>query len=239
MRLDQFLVKKGLFASRNKAQEAIKKGLVKVDNKTITKPSLEVENPNIKLLQESFYVSRAALKLKGFLKEFPIDLTNKECLDVGASTGGFSQILLEYPIKSLTCIDVGTNQLHESIKNNSKVSFFENQDIRDFKPNKTFDIIVCDVSFISLSKIIDAINTLTREKGIIILLFKPQFEVGKNTKRNKKGVIQDKKAIELAKKNLLAQTTTLNWRLLKETPSKVAGKEGNQEIFLCFQKDKK
>ncbi len=239
MRLDKALVQFGFFSSRNQAQEAIKKGLVQVDGKVVTKASFLITSEKITLLEDKFYISRAAHKLKGFLEDFPIDLTNKECLDVGASTGGFSQILLEHPIKTLTCIDVGTNQLHESIKNNSKVNFFENQDIRDFKPNKQFDIIVCDVSFISLTKIIDALNTLTKEKGIIILLFKPQFEVGKNIKRNKKGIIKDTKAIELAKKNFLAKTTAFAWKLLKEAPSKIAGKEGNQEIFLCFQKDTK
>ena len=196
MRLDIFLEKKGFVKSRNKAKELIKSKKVKVDGKIITKPSFDVDNPKIEILEEIF-VSRAALKLKNYLDKYNICFNDKLVLDIGASTGGFSEVSLLKGAKKVVAVDVGKNQLDKSLKENPKIVSFEETDIRDFSYPYKFDVIVSDVSFISLLKIINKIDELAKNE--IILLFKPQFEVGKDVKRDKKGVVKDKEAIKKAK----------------------------------------
>lgn len=235
MRLDIYLTKNFDIQSRNKAHEIIKAKKVKVNGNTVTKPSFIVdENSKIELLEEDFYVSRAAYKLKYFLNEININLSALDGLDIGSSTGGFTQILLESDIKSVTCVDVGSNQLHEKIKNDKRIIFFENQDIRTFNSEKKFDIITCDVSFISVLNIINDIDRLAKDK--IIILFKPQFEVGTNIKRDKKGVVKDKKAIVKAKEKFLDQCKLLDWKLNYFSPSRLEGKDGNEEELFYFSK---
>lgn len=222
--------------SRNKATELIKSNKVKCDGEIITKPSFNVlDFHKIELLEDDFYVSRAAYKLKFFLQELKkFDLKDKNALDIGSSTGGFTQILLENEIKKVTCVDVGTNQLHERIKYNDKINFFENTDIRNFESDEIFDIVTCDVSFISILNIIDAINTLASKD--IIILFKPQFEVGSSVKRDKKGIVKDNNAIQKARDNFLNKTNILNWALKYSNISKLQGKDGNVEEFFYFSK---
>lgn len=222
--------------SRNKATELIKSNKVKCDGEIITKPSFNVlDFHKIELLEDDFYVSRAAYKLKFFLQELKnFDLRDKNALDIGSSTGGFTQILLENEIKKVTCVDVGTNQLHERIKYNDKINFFENTDIRNFESDEIFDIVTCDVSFISILNIIDAINTLASKD--IIILFKPQFEVGSSVKRDKKGIVKDNNAIQKARDNFLNKTNILNWTLKYSNISKLQGKDGNVEEFFYFSK---
>lgn len=235
MRLDLYLVNNYDLQSRNKASELIKSNKIKIDGEIITKPSFNVEDKHqVEILEDEFYVSRAAYKLKYFLDEINIDLKNKNTLDIGSSTGGFTQILLENHVSKVTCVDVGSNQLHEKVKENSKIEFFENTDIRDFVSNEIFHMITCDVSFISIHNIIDTIDKLA-SKGIIIL-FKPQFEVGNNVKRNKKGVVTDKKAIQKARDLFIIKITQLNWKIIHSSASKLQGKDGNEEELFYFSK---
>jgi len=238
LRLDSFLVEQGFFESRNRAQEAIKSGLVCVDNKEIKKPSFKVqEGAEVEVKSSKFYVSRAGRKLEEYLKEFALEIEGQDVLDIGSSTGGFTQIALEQGAKSVTCVDVGKEQLHSSLRSDSRVIVHEETDIRDFaKSGKRYPVIVSDVSFISLLKIIDSVDVLSKNGATITLLFKPQFEVGLNVKRDSKGVVVDKKAIEEAKANFLAKTKELNWKLVDTRESKVSGKEGNTEIFFTFKK---
>ncbi|WP_281950646.1 23S rRNA (cytidine-2'-O)-methyltransferase TlyA [Nitrosophilus kaiyonis] len=237
MRLDRYLFEKKLAQSRNKAKELIEEGCVKVNKKSIKKPSFEVdENDLIEVENENFYVSRAAKKLENFLKEIDLDIKDKEILDIGASTGGFTQILLNKGAKKIYALDVGKSQLHESLRNSEKIINIENQDIREYFVDKKFDIVTCDVSFISVIKIIKDIDRLSKDN--IIILFKPQFEVGKDVKRDKKGVVKDKKAIEKAIKKFEEETKKFGWKLIKKSESKIAGKEGNQEFFYYFKKVK-
>ncbi len=227
MRLDEFLVKNAYVDSRNKAKELIKSSKVKVDGKIITKPSLNVENPEIEILQK-IYVSRAAWKLKNYLEKYKIDFENKSIIDVGSSTGGFSEVALEKGAKKVVCVDVGSNQLHSKIRQNPKVEVFENTDIRDFTYPKKFDILVSDVSFISLLKIFDKLASLSNE---MILLFKPQFEVGIEAKRDKKGVVTDKEAIKKARKNFEYYVLNRGFKILRNEESSIKGKEGNREYI--------
>ena len=235
MRLDLYLTTTFDIQSRNKASELIKSNKIKCDGVIITKPSFNVEeHHNIEILEEDFYVSRAAYKLKYFLDEIKLDLLSQNALDIGSSTGGFTQILLEKNVKKVTCVDVGSNQLHERIKEDKRISFFENTDVRDFKSDENFDIVTCDVSFISILYIIEDINRLSSKD--IIILFKPQFEVGTNVKRDKKGVVKDKKAIDLARQKFLDKTIELNWKLNYSSFSKLQGKDGNEEELFYFSK---
>jgi len=234
VRADKFLVEKGFFESRNRAIEAIKRGKVLIDKK-IAKPSTRCNNSSdIEILEDKFYISRSAQKLEFFLKEIDLDLKEKRALDIGSSTGGFVQILLESGVREVVAVDVGDNQLHKSLRDNSRVRVFENCDIREFKSDKPFDIVTCDVSFISILKILKSIDRVSKRD--IIILFKPQFEVGKGVKRNKKGVVLDSKAIDSARENFEKATQNLGWRLQKSSKSKLAGKSGNIEYLYLFSK---
>ena len=236
MRLDLYLSTNFNIQSRNKASELIKSNKVKCDGVIITKPSFKVEeNHKIELLEDDFYVSRAAYKLKYFLDELKhFDLKNKNSLDIGSSTGGFTQILLENNVSSVTCVDVGSNQLHERVKDDKRISFYENTDIRVFQSKEAFEIVTCDVSFISILHIIEDINRLSKKD--IIILFKPQFEVGTNVKRDKKGVVKDNKAIVRARNKFIDYTKLLNWELKYSSMSKLQGKDGNEEELFYFSK---
>jgi len=233
MRLDIYLTKHFDIQSRNKSSELIKLQKVTINGKIITKPSYLVqEDDQIIIDKDQFYVSRAAYKLKYFLEQFNIDVKNLDALDIGSSTGGFTQILLNNGIKSVTCVDVGCNQLHDSIKDDSRIVVCENTDIRGFDSCKKYDLITCDVSFISILNIIKDIDRLAQDK--IIILYKPQFEVGREVKRDSNGVVQDQKAIEDVKKEFLDETKKLGWNLLSNEKSKLAGKSGNVEELYYF-----
>jgi len=236
VRLDSFLVQEGFFESRNRAQEAIKKGLVLIDGKEVAKPSFKVNGNSVEVKSSKFYVSRAAKKLEEYLKEFSLPISGARALDIGSSTGGFTQILLENGALSIDCVDVGSNQLHSSLREDSRVSVFEQTDIRDFS-SAPYDLIVSDVSFISLLKILDSVDRLIKNGGTISLLFKPQFEVGLGVKRDSKGVVLDKEAIKEAKRAFLDATKVLNWNLIDTRESRVSGKEGNVEYFYTFIKE--
>lgn len=213
MRLDD-KVKELFNISKTKAQKYIREGIVKVDNKIITKPGYilkdlkdeEKNNKkeyNIEIIEEKnryIYVSQGALKLKKAVKEFNLEeiLKDNICIDIGSSTGGFTEILLENGVKKVYSIDVGTSQLDERLKKNNEVISIENTDFRNIQidkdnkfQNDNIDTIVGDLSFISLKKIIDKIVEIAPEN--MILLIKPQFEVGEDIARKYNGVIDDKK----------------------------------------------
>lgn len=234
MRLDVYLVEAGYFESRNRALDAIKSGIVTVDGKKV-KPSMQFEDcGTIEVANEKFYVSRAGRKLEAFLSEHPISIEGKRVLDIGSSTGGFAQILLESKANAITCVDVGSDQLHHTLRDNEKITILEQTDIRNFRDEKGFELITCDVSFISLLDILDSINNLA--KNDIVLLYKPQFEVGKDVKRDSRGVVTDIDAIVYAKKNFEEKCSELGWRKIIDTNSKIQGKEGNTEYFYHFAK---
>ncbi len=230
MRLDEYLVKNGFIESRSKAKELIKNGKIEVNGKIEIKPSLNVEEAEIKIL-EQIYVSRAAWKLKNYLEKYQIDLSERLVLDIGSSTGGFSEVALEKGAK-VVAVDVGNNQMHSKLRD--RVELFENTDIRDFNYSKKFDVVVSDVSFISLLKIIEKIDELAGDE--IILLFKPQFEVGREAKRSKKGVVIDEEAVKKARENFERETENLGWKLIRSEKSSVKGKEGNEEFIYHFKK---
>ncbi|MDM5272687.1 TlyA family RNA methyltransferase [Sulfurovum sp. zt1-1] len=234
MRLDKYLVEEGYFESRNRALDAIKAGKVTVDGKKAKASQKISPETQVEVEDEKFYVSRAARKLESFLSTYPMELQGKRALDIGSSTGGFAQILLENEVGSLTCVDVGSNQLHISLRGDARLSLYEETDIRDFEDEKGFEVVTCDVSFISILQIIDDIDRLSTKD--IIILYKPQFEVGREVKRDSKGVVQDIDAIRKRKEEFEAYAEDLGWEQKFQTASLVAGKSGNQEYLYHYAK---
>jgi len=236
MGIDKYLVEEGYFESRNRALDAIKTGKVKVDEK-IVKPSTKVDNSsNIQVEDSKFYVSRAARKLEAFLSQFPVNLSDKRALDIGSSTGGFAQILLENSVESLSCVDVGSEQLHHSLRDDPRVSLYEGEDIREFHSDALFELVTCDVSFISVGQILEDIERLSTPKSHIIILYKPQFEVGKDVRRDSRGVVLDQDAIAKKMLEFEVQCLSLGWKFCRRAASLIAGKEGNQEYLYYFTK---
>ena len=235
IRLDNYLVEHKLAQTRNKAQTMIKEALVSVNSKVITKSSFKVDmNDDVKVQEHKQYVSRAAFKLSNFLDEIALHVEDLCALDIGSSTGGFTQVLLEYGASEVTAVDVGKEQLHISLKEDTRVHSFESCDIRKFQSDKKFDIVVSDVAFISLLYILNDVHRLANNK--IILLFKPQFEVGREAKRDSNGVVLDEKVIQKAMIKFEDACSLLGWNLIQKSASKVTGKNGNLEYCYFYKK---
>jgi len=163
-----------------------------------------------------------------------LNLAGADVLDVGSSTGGFVQILLQRGAKSVTALDVGSSQLSEILRRDPRVIVRENTDIREFESEKKFDLITCDVSFISLNLILKSLASLA--KSALIVLFKPQFEVGAEIKRNKKGVLKDEKAVRAARAKFERLCAELGLAVLHASTCKITGKEGNREFFYLLKR---
>ena len=235
MRLDSYLVEIGLTESRNKAQQLIKEHAVSVDGKIIDKVSFETDaTMNVEISGVAQYVSRSAIKLKGFLPFTEWDLTGLNALDIGSSTGGFTQVLLEEGVAHVTCVDVGSDQLHPSLREDSRVSVHENTDIRVFTRENPFDLVTCDVAFIPLELILESIDRLASR--YIVILFKPQFQVGREVKRDKNGVVKDNSAIGKAMIRFEDACALIGWKMVAKEIAHIAGKEGNQETCYGFVK---
>lgn len=234
-RVDALLVEKGFFQSRTKANEAIKNREVFIDNALALKPSLLIEDSaDIKVIAKDSYVSRAGKKLKYFLLELGVDINGKKCLDIGSSTGGFTEVLLENGALSVVAVDVGKDQLHASLKDNPKIVLFEQMNIVDFKLPHEIEVLTCDLSFTSTTSFLKLFDEFKFKYGIF--LFKPQFEVGKNAKRDKKGVVKDQNMIKRAKEFFEDSAKSLNWELIDKKESIIKGKEGNAEFFYAFKR---
>lgn len=239
MRLDQYITEK-LNISKNKAQNLIKSEKVLVNWKIISKPGFSIsEKDEIEIFEseELNYVARSALKLKYFLEDNDLDLKDKTCLDIWSSTWWFCQILLENEVWKIFAVDVWTSQLHSILKENQKIISLENTDIRNLKKLENIDFITCDVSFINLEKILEAIIFQMQENTKTLLLFKPQFQVWKEF-INKKWVVKDEKISE-KKLNELLDFCRKNWlKILKVEKSKLEWENWNKEIFILIHKKK-
>jgi 23S rRNA (cytidine1920-2'-O)/16S rRNA (cytidine1409-2'-O)-methyltransferase len=236
-RLDKVLVSSGFYSSRSKAEEAILNQLIKVNSQIIDKPGKKI-NPlsKIEVIQlEKQYVSRGAFKLKQALTYFNLDVKNLKLMDLGASTGGFTEVLLENGCQIVYCVDVGTGQLNENLLNNDRVRNLEKTHIKNLTPEfigEPLDGIVIDLSFISLTKVFHFLPKFLKDQSFVVALIKPQFEVGKNN-LSKKGVVKNQnlypQVISTIKKN--AEETGFIWINACESPIK--GGSGNIE-FLCY-----
>ncbi len=234
MRLDIELVNRNLCRSRAQAADFIKRDLVKVNGISAKKVSQNISPADVlDVTSDTHYVSRAAEKLLFALSESSENIVGKTALDIGSSTGGFTQVMLEAGVMSVDSVDVGTEQFDKDLlsKYKDRVSLFENTDIRNFDNNKKYNLIVTDVSFISLNYIIEKIIEVSDDKCLYFLLFKPQFEVGKG------GVNREGKVIDenLAKEKLEEFKIKLEENGIKTIDtytSPITGKDGNIEYIV-------
>ena len=239
MRIDKYIAQTYGF-SRNKVQQFIDAGLILKNKIKISRASEKmIAEDVIEILenQKIHWVSRSAEKLHGFLEhhdEIRAKIQNAECLDVGASTGGFTQILLENGAHHIDAVDVGTLQLADILRQNPRVTSYENTDIREFATNKKYEIIVCDASFISLQKILLSMKNFSQAKTIFIILFKPQFEVGKEY-ITKSGIPKNEKIILAAMENFEKFLSENNFEILQKEKSVLIGEAGNQEWVYALQ----
>ena len=228
------MLARGLVGSRSEAENWIRLGRVRVGGQTAAKPGLFVdESAPIELAVSERYVSRAGLKLAGAAKAFNLDFHSKTVLDIGSSTGGFTDFALQHGAKKVYAVDVGTDQLHPSLRGNKRIELYEKTDIRDFVPNQPVDIVVGDVSFISLRDILPHVaKHIMQPETILVAMVKPQFEAGKH--QVNKGVIKNDKV----RRQILADFE--NWAkqyfvVLDKKDSDVAGAKGNVERFYKLQ----
>lgn len=236
MRLDLYLSTENEI-TRSKAKDLIKRGRVSVDDTIIEKPSFDVTDKNIiKIIdEENIYVSRAGNKLEAAILNFDVDLHEKCCLDIGSSTGGFTECLIRYGAREVYSVDVGKDQFHESLKDIDKIHLFEETDIRDFSKNDlVFDIIVCDVSFISIEAIIDDIAKMSKENTEVIVLIKPQFEVGRKGV-SKRGIVLDPAKHLKVIENVKNAFDMHGFKFCGIIESPIKGKAGNKEFLARFQ----
>lgn len=234
-RLDVVMAARGLVASRSQAESYVRLGQVKVNGRVATKAGQMVDDTDdIKLIIEEQYVSRAALKLKSAAEAFKLDFTGKTVLDVGSSTGGFTQYALTHGAKKVIAVDVGTDQLHPSLRADDRIELHEKTDIRDFKTAEPIDLVVGDVSFISLREILPHVATLVGPQTDIVAMVKPQFEAGQSSLKHKGVIKNDKMRREILKD---FETWALqHFKMLAKADSGVAGSKGNVERFYLLRK---
>jgi len=233
-RLDNEIVKRGIVASRSQAESWIKLGKVTVDGRVVMKPGHFVgPNVEIKLLAEVQYVSRAGLKLASVADILKLNFKDKIVLDVGSSTGGFTDYALRHDAKKVYAVDVGTEQLHPSLRRDKRIELHEKTDIRDFYIKEIPDIVVIDVSFISLREILPHIyNYLSNNQTQVVAMVKPQFEAGKD--QTNKGVIKNDAIRRQILKDFEDWSRTY-FVIADKRDSNIAGAKGNQERFYLLK----
>lgn len=234
MRLDLYLAQQHLYDSRVRAARAVKEGCVRVNGKIVTKPSYEIclESDTVACDADPVpYVGRGALKLAYVLDKYTINVHNMTAIDIGASTGGFADVLLQSGASHVACVDVGHGQLAEKIRQDVRTAVYEDTDIRDFKIGEgTYDIACADVSFISIRLIIPHIYRLLKEGGTAVCLIKPQFEVGRKN-LNKKGIVKDSETARRAAEETAEFIARSGFAVTGICPSPIKGGDGNTEYF--------
>jgi 23S rRNA (cytidine1920-2'-O)/16S rRNA (cytidine1409-2'-O)-methyltransferase len=242
IRLDQLLLNAGLVASRSRARDAISRGTVKVNGRTVTKPSstfpasavIEIDDP------AQAYVSRAALKLKAALDEFGLDPSGLDCLDIGASTGGFTDVLLERGANHVIAVDVGHDQLHPRLRADERITNYEGLNARvldeDHLEGREIGAIVSDVSFISLKLALPPALEMAEPGAFCVLLVKPQFEAGREA-ISKAGLLKDPDSAPAVAAELERWLVEdMGWKSLGLVPSPITGGDGNVEFLLGGRK---
>lgn len=239
VRLDQLVFDLGLTESRERAKTTVMSGLVFVDGKRIDKPGTQV-SPDSKIEVKGSaipYVSRGGLKLEKALKVFHIDPTGMHCIDCGASTGGFTDVLLKNGAEKVFAVDVGYGQLAWSLRQDERVVNMERTNIRYISPEQipeALDLAVADLSFISLKLVLPAISSVLKDKAELVCLIKPQFEAGKD-EVGKKGVVRDVSVHLAVIESILEFVPTIGLTVLGLDYSPIKGPEGNIE-YLCYMK---
>ncbi len=236
MRLDVYLTEKKLCKSRTAAQALIKSGGVSVNGKPCGKPSAEVgDSDRVEITGEQLrYVGRGGLKLEAALERFGIDLAGAECIDIGASTGGFTDCMLQHGAAKVYAVDVGTDQLADSLRADPRVVSMEQTDIRTAELPQA-DFIGTDVSFISLKLILPHIHRLLKNGGTAAVLIKPQFEAGKSA-LNKNGIVRDERVRIKIRDELVSFAEGCGFEVAGTTPSPITGGDGNVEYLMYLKK---
>jgi 23S rRNA (cytidine1920-2'-O)/16S rRNA (cytidine1409-2'-O)-methyltransferase len=233
-RVDRLLVSRGLFESRARAQAAIAAGLVTADGFLVRKASDEISTSAVVIAENPHpYVSRGGIKLAAALDHYSIDVTGRVCLDVGASTGGFSEVLLLRGARRIYAVDVGHGQLHASLRSRSEILSLEKTDIRSLAPARLVEppsLATVDVSFISLKLVLPAIGQLLRPTAVIVALIKPQYEVGRS--RVKKGIVHSAPVRAAVCDEIAALLRGQGWRVREPIPSPISGGDGNCEYLI-------
>jgi 23S rRNA (cytidine1920-2'-O)/16S rRNA (cytidine1409-2'-O)-methyltransferase len=233
-RIDLLLVERGLFESRARARAAIEAGLVIANDRPVTKPSEVIPADAVLQAEPAHpYVSRGGVKLAGALEQYPIDIEGHVCLDVGASTGGFTEVLLANGAAMVFSIDVGHGQLHPSLQGHPRIVSMESTDIRSYEGKRLParpDVVVIDVSFISLKAVLPVALSLAAAPMHLLALIKPQFE-GKG-KHAKGGVIRDAAVHRQVCDDIASFAASLGCTDIRVFPSSIKGGDGNSEFFL-------
>jgi 23S rRNA (cytidine1920-2'-O)/16S rRNA (cytidine1409-2'-O)-methyltransferase len=233
-RADRLLVARGLFESRAKAQAAIAAGLVTADDQPVRKPSDELPlDARIEAAAAFPWVSRGGVKLAHALDALAIDPTDKTCLDVGASTGGFTEVLLCRGARRVIAVDVGRDQLHPRLRERPEVVSLEETDIRELAPARLAaapDLVTIDVSFISLKLVLPAALALAAPRAELVALIKPQFEAPR--RHRKRGVVRDAAVHAAVCASIEAFVASLGWTVIATVRSPIEGGDGNREFFI-------
>ena len=239
MRIDVALVNLGLFGSRTRAANAVRDGAVFYGDEKITKPSFDVENTELISVRGDVmpYVSRGGLKLAHALDVFHIDMHGRHMIDIGSSTGGFSDVALRRGVAHIVAVDTGTDQMHKSLRDNPKIDLHEQTDFRyiDDAIVADVDIATIDVSFISVTKILDKLATLPNLRDVLCLI-KPQFECGPELSSRYRGVIRDDAVRAMTVENVTAAFRAHGFECMGVTESPIAGGSGNIEFLAHFVK---
>jgi 23S rRNA (cytidine1920-2'-O)/16S rRNA (cytidine1409-2'-O)-methyltransferase len=239
IRLDQALVQRGLFASRHQAQTAIMAGEVRINGQVAAKPSDSVqETHEISVHARSRYVGRGGIKLEGALEYFQINCQNKIALDIGASTGGFTDCLLQKGAGKIFAVDVGHGQLSWKIRSDSRVIVLEKTNARRLSREEIsdpVDLCVIDVSFISLTLILPSVLQFLTSDGVILALIKPQFELARE-EVSRGGIVRSAELHEKAQQKIVVFVQTLGVEVVGLVASVLRGMDGNQEFFICLRK---
>ncbi|PZU74280.1 MAG: TlyA family rRNA (cytidine-2'-O)-methyltransferase [Brevundimonas sp.] len=235
-RIDQLLVARGLFDSRARARAAIEAGLVLADGVAVQKPSEQVDEDAVLEAQPAHrWVGRGALKLDHALDLWPIAVEGRVALDVGASTGGFTEVCLDRGAARVFAVDVGFGQMHDRVADDPRVVNLERTDARDLNPEvipQAPSLIVCDASFISLSKVLPAALALAAGDADLVTLVKPQFEADGPGGGGKKGVVKDPQAHVAAVQRVSDWLESVGWTVQATTESPITGGDGNVEFLL-------
>jgi 23S rRNA (cytidine1920-2'-O)/16S rRNA (cytidine1409-2'-O)-methyltransferase len=234
-RADILLVERGFFDSRARAQAAIAAGLVVAGGKPVRKASEEIASTaEISAEAPHPWVSRGGVKLAKALEAFKVRPMDRTCLDVGASTGGFTHVLLTEGARHVIAVDTGRDQFHASLRGDPRITLTEGTDIRKLAPNDlpaTPDLAVIDVSFISLRLVLPAVSALLAADAELVALVKPQFEVGR-AHVGKNGIVTDDGARETAVAGIRTEAERLGWRIGGMADSPIAGGDGNREFLM-------
>ena len=239
MRLDLYLVENGFCESRSRASRLIGEGKVLLDGKVAAKAGQEVSGGDhcVEITEEDRFVGRGGLKLEGALVHFGIDVFGKKCIDVGASTGGFTDCLLQHGAAHVCAVDSGRGQLHPRLLDDIRVTCVEGFNARELTPDEFgyFDIAVMDVSFISQTLLHSPVFSVLKDGALYISLIKPQFEAGKSA-LGKGGIVKKASDRELAVKRVLESASLCGFEVLGVTSSPIEGGDGNREYLAVFKK---